>query len=324
MTELLQVLLLIVGFVLLIKGADFMVEGASALAKKMKISELVIGLTIISFGTSAPELVVNVISAFEKSNGLVFGNVIGSNLFNVLLVLGVAGLIAPLEVGRGTVYREIPFVLLVSAILYVLVNDNTFDVSNKRDILSRGDGIILLAFFLIFLAYVYALSKESFIPEETIKPMAGWLMALYIIGGMAGLLIGGDLVVDNAVKLAKTFGVSERLIGLTVVAAGTSLPELATSAVASYKGKTDIAIGNVVGSNIFNILLILGVSASIHPTYYDKSLNQDMLVMIATSFLLFIFMFTGKGGKAKKLNKPEATVFLLIFLVYMGYIIYRG
>ncbi len=321
MAELWQVLLLLVGFVLLIKGADFMVEGASSLAKKMNISELVIGLTIISFGTSAPELVVNVISALEKSNGLVFGNVIGSNLFNVLLVLGVAGLIAPLEVGRGTVYREIPFMLLVSVILYILVNDSFFDISNKRDILSRGDGIVLLSFFLIFLGYVYALSKENFIPEETIKPMAGWLMAVYIVGGMAGLLFGGEMVVNNSVKLAKTFGVSEKLIGLTVVAAGTSLPELATSAVASFKGKTDIAIGNVVGSNIFNVLLILGMSASIHPSYYDASLNQDMLVMLGTSFLLFVFMFTGKGNR---LGRLEASIFLVVFVVYMSYIIYRG
>lgn len=316
----LNFLLLIIGFVMLIKGADYLVEGASSLAKKMSVSELVIGLTIISFGTSAPELIINIISAFDKSEGLVFGNVVGSNMFNILLVLGTTGVISPFFVGRGTTWREIPFGLLVSLILFIMVNDRFFN-NGSTPLLSRGEGLVLLSFFLLFLAYVFAISNENFQPEANIKLLPLWQVILYIVGGLVGLLIGGEMVVSHAVTIAEKFGVSEKLIGLTIIAAGTSLPELATGVMAAIRKKPDIAIGNVVGSNIFNILLILGTSATIHPTFYDMSLNEDMYVMLAASLLLFIFLFT---GKKHSLNRLESAIFLILFVGYMGYIIHRG
>lgn len=317
---------LIIGFVLLIKGADYMVEGSSSLAKRLSVSELVIGLTIISFGTSAPELVVNIISALKESNGLVFGNVIGSNLFNILLVLGVAGVISPIKVRQSTIWKEIPFAFLGAVTLFVLVNDALFEngsepgslIANK---LSHGDGIILLSFFLIFVAYVFAISKENTDVEENIKVLSMPKVILFTGGGLVALVVGGNVVVSNAVSIAKEFGVSEKLIGLTVVAAGTSLPELATTGMASLRGKSDIAIGNIIGSNIFNIFLILGISSTIHPTMYDLALNSDLIVMIIASLLVFVFMFT---GKKKGLNRLEAIIFLVIFTGYMAYVIFRG
>jgi cation:H+ antiporter len=318
---------LIVGFVLLIKGAEYMVEGASALARKLKVSELVIGLSIISIGTSAPELMINIISSFKGYNGLVFGNVIGSNLFNILLVLGVAGVISSIEVSQSTVWKEIPFSLLAAIILYVLVNDGIFNKSYQEgfsvvDSLSYGDGIILLIFFLIFLVYVFSMAKVEAPAVSDAKIFSLTKSLIFTIGGIVGLMAGGEVVVSSAINIAKTFSVSEKLIGLTIVAAGTSLPELATTAVAAYKKKSDIAMGNILGSNIFNIFFILGTSASIHPTVYDPSLNSDLLFLIFASFLLFIFMFTGK--KKGSLTRFESIIFLAMFAGYMFYIIQRG
>ncbi len=313
-------LFLIFGFALLIKGADILVNGSSALARRFNISELVIGLTIVSFGTSAPELVVNIISAAEGSSGLVFGNVIGSNLFNILVVLGVSAVITPLSVTRGTTWREIPFGLLGALILFIMTNDILVD-GFSQNVLSRSDGLVLLAFFLMFLAYVFAISRNKApSPEEMVTYSLGKSL-LFIFGGLAALVWGGDIVVTNSVAIAKHWGVSEKLIGLTIVAAGTSLPELATSAVASYRGKNDIAVGNVVGSNIFNIFLILGVSATIHPAAYDSRINEDLYVLITASLLLFLFMFVGKKNR---LNRKEGALFLVIFIVYLVYIVIRG
>lgn len=314
---LLAVLLLVLGFIILIKGADFLVNGASSAAKKFGISNLAIGLTVVSFGTSAPELVVNVISAVNGNTDAAFGNVIGSNNFNLLFILGVAGMIYPLVVQRNTVRFEVPISLLAVLVLYVLVNDQRI-WGSADNMMSRTDAFILLGFFALFMVYVYRTMKSSPDLEE------GQPIKLYSTGvsiglallGLVMLIVGGKLAVDNAIDIAKYYGLSEKLIGLTILAAGTSLPELATSAVAAYRKNTDIAIGNVVGSNIFNIFFILGVTGSIQPLAFSLPLNFDIYVLTAATFLLLIFMFTLNQSK---LDRWEA---VLLFVAYITYTVY--
>jgi cation:H+ antiporter len=314
------VLLLILGFALLIKGADWLVTGASSLAKKYKVSELVIGLTIVAFGTSAPELVVNIIASGGEYDDVVFGNVIGSNIFNLLLILGVAGLIYPITVQVKTVWKEIPYSILAGLILIMLVND-TLLWKQENNLFRLRDGIILLFFFIVFLVYIFRnLRAEGGKEFDNTKVYGTLLTVAYIMAGFAGLIIGGRLVVKNAVEIAHRLSVSEKLIGLTIVSIGTSLPELATSAVAAIKRKSDLAIGNVIGSNIFNIFLILGVSGIISPLDYNTSFNTDILVYILGSSFLFIAMFT---GVKKKLDRWEAGLLLLSFVAYMAFLIWR-
>lgn len=314
---LLAVLLLVVGFVILIKGADFLVNGASSAAKKFGISNLAIGLTVVSFGTSAPELVVNVISAVNGSTDAAFGNVIGSNNFNLLFILGVAGMIYPLVVQRNTVRFEVPISLLAVLVLYILVNDQRI-WGSADNMLSRMDAFILLAFFSLFMIYVYRTMKSS--PEleegQPIKIYSTGVSIGLALLGLVMLVVGGKLAVDNAIDIAKYYGLSEKLIGLTILAAGTSLPELATSAVAAYRKNTDIAIGNVVGSNIFNIFFILGVTGSIQPLAFSLPLNFDIYVLTAATLLLLIFMFTLNQSK---LDRWEA---VLLFVAYITYTVY--
>ncbi|WP_185152793.1 calcium/sodium antiporter [Fulvivirga aurantia] len=311
--------LIILGFALLIKGADFLVSGASSLAKRFNISELAIGLTIVALGTSAPELVVNIISGSQGYSEVVFGNIIGSNIFNLFLILGVAGTIYPLAVQKKTVLRELPFLLFVTLILFYLVNDSLFhnEPLNKS---SSIDGFILLGLFMVFLIYVFYNMKSGLAEENNIKIYTPLITGLRIVGGLIGLIVGGKLVVDNAVEVANIYEVSEKLIGLTIIAAGTSLPELATSAVAAYKKQADIAIGNVVGSNIFNILLVLGVSTMISPLQYNSELNTDMYMLIAGTVMLLLFMFT---VNKKKLDRRESFLYLLSFIGYMIYLFIR-
>ncbi|MCE1155083.1 MAG: calcium/sodium antiporter, partial [Bacteroidales bacterium] len=267
----LEIVFLIAGFVLLVIGADWLVNGASALAKKYNVSDLAIGLTIVAFGTSAPELVVNVFAAAQGSHDIVLGNIIGSNNFNLLVILGIAGIITPLAVQHSTVWKEIPFSLLAVAVLFIFANDI---FSDGTGVISRFDGIILLAFFGWFLWYVGKQLKNDPAEAEIVtKQYPGWKMALLIVGGLAALIAGGRLVVTSAVDIARVMGMSEKLIGLTIVAAGTSLPELATSVVAAIKKNNDIAVGNIVGSNIFNIFLILGVSSVINPVSFNTVFN---------------------------------------------------
>lgn len=283
--------LIIVGFFVLIKGADWLVDGSSSLAKKYKISDLAIGLTIVAFGTSAPELVVNTFASFKGHQDIVFGNIIGSNNFNLFIILGLSGLITPLLVQKSTVKFEIPISLLAAVVLFLMTNDTLFGSGNT---LSRLEGFILLIFFCCFLYYVYSQLKTS--PEESeqeFKEMKGSKIALLIVAGLVGLIAGGRLVVDNAIHIAHTLGVSEKIIGLTIVALGTSLPELATSAVAAVKKKADIAVGNIIGSNIFNIFLILGVSSIIRPIKYTLSFNTDIAILVAGTLFLLLAMFTG-------------------------------
>ncbi len=311
-----EFLLLIAGFVILIYGANFLVSGASSLAKRFNISELAIGLTVVAFGTSTPELIVSGISSVQGHNEVAFGNVIGSNIFNLYLILGVAGSVYPIVVQSNTVWKEIPYSLFAMLVLFVLVNDVML-FNKPADILSLWDGIILLLFFIAFLAYVFvSMQEEQGSEENPIKIYGLPRTIIMIIGGLTGLVAGGKFVVDSSVAIAQGFGVSEKLIGLTIVATGTSLPELATYTVAAFKKRSDIAIGNVVGSNIFNVFLILSVCSLITPIPYNKAMNFDIYMVIAGTVLIFAAMFS---GRIRKLDRWEAGILLV---AYIGYVIY--
>lgn len=317
---LLQISLLVLGFVLLIKGADWLVNGATALAKKHQISDLAIGLTIVAFGTSMPELVVNAFAAFENHPDIVYGNVIGSNNFNLFIILGIAGLITPLVVQSSTVWKEIPFSLAAAILLFFLAND-FFAESDMG--LSRLDGVILLLLFAAFLFYVYKQLRTGNMPETTttVAQYSNYKIWGLILLGLILLVVGGRLVVESAVDIASALGVSQTLIGLTIVAAGTSLPELATSVVAAMKKNNDIAVGNIIGSNIFNIFLILGVSSIIRPIPFSTNFNQDIYLLILGTIILFLTMFS---GKKKKLDRWEAAILLAMYVGYTVYLINRG
>jgi cation:H+ antiporter len=310
------IVLLFVGFAVLIKGADFLVDGSSSLAKKMNVSNLAIGLTVVAFGTSTPELIVSVLSALEGKNDASFGNAIGSNNFNLLFILGIAGMIYPLVVQRSTIRYEVPLSILAALVLYILVNDKILWGSNS-DILSRIDAFILLGFFGVFLLYIIRTMKNNSDLDLTqIKIYASWLSVVMVTGGLVMLIGGGKLVVDNAIQMAHYFGMSDKLIGLTILAAGTSLPELVTSCVAAYRKNTDIAIGNVIGSNIFNIFFILGITGLIRPLPYSDAMNFDLLVLMGGTLILMVFMFT---LNTRKLDRWEA---ILLFIGYVTYTIY--
>jgi cation:H+ antiporter len=313
---LLQIILLIFGLIILIKGADWLVEGASALAKKFGISNLAIGLTIVAFGTSAPELVVNSFAAFNGSFDIVFGNVIGSNNFNLFLILGIAGIITPLTVQSSTVWKEIPISFFAILLLFFLTNDF---FTPDLNILSRMDGALLAIMFGLFLLYVYKqLKTENAENNEVQKNYSNFKIWVFIIVGLSILVLGGKIVVTNAVLLATTLGVSDKIIGLTIIAAGTSLPELATSVVAALKKNNDIAVGNIIGSNIFNIFLILSVSSFIRPIEFNTVFNTDLYILAGGTIFLFIAMFT---GKKKKLDRWEAALLLAAFIGYMSFLI---
>lgn len=319
------ILILLVGFAILIKGADFLVNGASSMAKKNGISNLAIGLTVVAFGTSMPELVVSFISALDGKSDASFGNVIGSNNFNLLFILGVSGIIYPLVVQRNTVKYEIPMSLLAAFVLFVLVNDGMLwgDTSVSAPfagILSQWDSIILLVFFVLFLFYVYRTMRltADLGEGEAVKLYTTPMAIGMVVVGIVMLVGGGELVVDNAIKIAHYYGLSEKLIGLTILAAGTSLPELATSCVAAYRKNTDIAIGNVVGSNIFNIFFILGVTGIVTPIPFNAAMNFDLQILMASTVLLMIFMFT---LNTRKLDRWEAIILLAAYLAYTIYLV---
>lgn len=315
----LPIVLLLAGFVILIKGADFLVNGASSIAKKFNVSNLAIGLTVVAFGTSMPELIVSLISAVNGRSDASFGNIIGSNNFNILFILGVSGIIYPLVVQRNTIKYEIPLSLFAALLMLVLINDNYF-VTDAIPMLSRTDSLILLFFFGLFLLYVYRSMSRSTDVEEgaKIKIYSTWVGIGLVLIGVAMLVGGGKLVVDNAIAIAQHAGLSEKLIGLTILAAGTSLPELATSAVAAYRKNTDIAIGNVVGSNLFNILFILGATGLIHPITYNPTMNFDIYVMLVATVVLMIFMFT-MGRRV--LDRWEAVLLLGGYVTYTIFLI---
>lgn len=317
--------LFIVGFVLLIKGADILVEGASSIAKRYALSELVIGLTIVSFGTSMPELIVNLLSSAQGSTELAIGNIFGSNVANILLILGFSAIVRPLPIQRSIYFTEIPISILATCLVGFLANANLF---MKTDVLSisRYDGLILILFFGLFMTYIFAVSKENngnvqkLDDSDSFKMMSMLKSVLYVCGGVIALFIGGKWIVDGAVYIATSLGLSEAFIGLTIIAIGTSLPELVTSVVAARKGKADMAIGNVIGSNIFNIFWILGLSATIKSLPFNVISNDDILMLIFSSLLL---IFAVINGKKPVVSRFEGFVFVLIYFAYLTYLVVR-
>ncbi len=312
-----SLLLIVVGFAGLIFGANWLVDGASSLAKKYNIPDLVIGLTIVAFGTSAPELVVNSIASVDGLSDIVLANVIGSNNFNLFIILGIAGLIYPMTFHSSMVKREIPISLIITILLFALATD--FFINENSEI-STLDGLILLTAFIFFLFYLFKNMKADKVDEIPVTPKSNLKIWSLIILGFSGLIIGGKLVVDNSIGIATDLGISQKIIGLTIIAAGTSLPELITSIVAALKKNSDIAIGNVIGSNIFNVLLILSVSSLISPIKYNQIFNQDFAILIGGTVFLILAMFT---GKRKKLDRWEAAILLGFYLVYTGYLIFK-
>ena len=322
-----QYFLFIAGFVLLIKGADLLVEGASSIGKKFNLSDLVIGLTVVSFGTSLPELLVNLVASFNGSSELAVGNVFGSNIANVLLILGVSSLICPLPINRNTYFSEIPFSLIATLLVGFLANANLeigFTEPKEGLYISTFDGYILLFFFVLFLGYVYIVARqsngsayeESNVVEESWGKSAG-----YILIGIVGLYFGGQWVVDGAILIAGKFGLSETFIGLTVVAFGTSLPELVTSVIAAVRKNTDIAVGNAIGSNIFNLLWILGISAVIKPLEFYVISNMDLFMIIIASTMLIMAVII---GKRPIISRWEGFWFVLTYILYMIFLVNRG
>jgi cation:H+ antiporter len=312
-------LLFVLGFVLLIFGANGLVDGASSLAKRLNISDLVIGLTIVAFGTSTPELVVSVLAGLEGKTDIAIGNVVGSNIFNSLFILGLAAILSPINVQHNTTWKEIPLMLLSAIVLGFLVNDVLISGAATSEV-TRVDGLILLSFFAIFMYYVIDMARNDPTPSEEIKQLPIWKAGLFLVLGLVGLVLGGKWIVDGAVEMARAVGMSESVIGLTIISAGTSLPELATSAVAAYKKNSEIAIGNVVGSNIFNVFFILGISATINPLNFNPAMNFDVMINIIVSIFMFVFLFTGKG---RRIDRWEGIVFMLAYVVYVSYLIYN-
>jgi cation:H+ antiporter len=313
-----QVLLLTAGFILLIYGANLLVNSASALADSLSIPKIVIGLTVVAFGTSAPELIVNVFAALQNSPGIALGNVAGSNLFNIMLILGTSAVVYPLVVKSNTTWVEIPLCLLSAVLVLILSNDSILDPGIKSEI-SRSEGIILLTFFIIFLYYNLQLAKKGDVTEDLgIKRMGRTKAVLFILVGLVLLVAGGRMIVFSALQLAENFGISQRIIALTIISAGTSLPELATSVLAAARKNTDIAIGNIVGSNIFNVFLVLGATAVIRPVSLPPGANIDLLLNIVVSLMLFLFIFTGKG---RRIDRTEGVIFIVLYAAYLGYLI---
>ena len=327
-------LLFAFGVTLLIKGADWLVQGASDIAQRFGISDLAIGLTVVSFGTSMPELLVNVIASFNDSADIAIGNILGSNISNTLLILGTTAIIAPLTIQKSTVLKEIPFCLLASCALYVMANDAMINGYAFSE-LSRGDGIVFLGFFLIFLYYTFGMGTTVNKDEEHTKPsmsvLRAWMMVLV---GLIGLSLGGSIAVDTAQTMAISLGISEALVGLTAVAIGTSLPELTASVMAALKGRSDIAIGNIVGSNIFNIFWILGLSATIKPLAFQPAQNLDLLVVVLSALLLFFMVQNGhvhhrvlmwwRKQENFVLKRWEGATLLCSYVAYIIYIGLRG
>lgn len=314
---LMQFLLFVVGFVVLIKGADFFVDGASSLARNFKISKMLVGLTIVSFGTSAPEFAVSVQAMLSGSGDIILGNVIGSNILNILLILGVSALVHDLKVKNDTVKREIPIVLLLTSAFIVLMYDSLFGVGENT--ITRGDGMVILLFFSIFLYYLFFMMRHRKNEESSDKEIVFSLRKslIFSILGIVATVIGSNLVVESATVIAKEVGISERIVGLTMIALGTSLPELVTSIVATKKGEYDIAIGNVVGSNIFNIGIVLGLPVVLFGNISVGTFHViDLVFLFLSTFALLIF-----SGNDYKIRKQEAVLFLLMFILYYAFII---
>ncbi|WP_066059744.1 calcium/sodium antiporter [Robertmurraya korlensis] len=315
-------LLLIVGFALLIKGADFFVEGASKIAQALHVSPLLIGLTIVAFGTSSPEATVSIVAALEENAGVAIGNVVGSNIFNITFVVGLTAILNPLKVANETIRKEIPFTLLASTALLILISDIHLQ-SLSANFITRSDGLIFLLFFAVFLYYIFEVarhSRDQLMKESVTAEKPSWgKNILFTIGGLAAIIFGGDLTVNNAIDIAYSFGMSETLVGLTIVAIGTSLPELITSITAAIKKQSEIALGNIVGSNIFNILFVLGAASVISPLAVDPKIFIDVVLMMILTIVLLIFSRTNS-----RIGKFEGIFLAVSYIVYMTYIIMRN
>lgn len=306
-----NILLLILGFVLLIKGADLFVDGASSTAQNFKVSKMLIGLTIIAFGTSAPEFAVSMQSLAKGSTDMVLGNVMGSNILNILLILGVAAVIHPIKIRNNTVKKELPLCLLISTLLVVLFLDIRISNGFVNQI-TRSDALVILLFFTIFLYYLIILARQKKDVEEEEPKFKLGKSLLFVLIGLVGIIIGSNLVVDNASHIAKALGLSERIIALTIIAFGTSLPELVTTVVSSEKGEQDLLLGNIVGSNIFNTCVVLGIPVALYGNITPSSFNYiDLIMLIGSAFLLFIF-----AESRRKITRVEGALMLLVFVIY--------
>ena len=316
----LNIIFLLAGLALILLGANILTDGSASVAKRFNISDLVIGLTIVAFGTSAPELVISVLSSLKGSAEMAIGNVVGSNIFNILMIIGCTALVMPMKVGDGTMSKEIPLVILSSLVLAAFANDVLLD-GGAANVISRIDGLVLLGFFLIFMRYTFAIARnggESQEESQEIKLMPVWKSAVFILGGLAGLIGGGQLFVEGASGVARSLGVSESIIGLPLVAGGTSLPELATSVTAALKKNPGIAIGNVIGSNLFNIFFVLGCSASIAPLPMGNINNMDMAVLVGSSVL---FWLVGWFFRKRTITRPEGALLILCYVAYTTWLI---
>lgn len=313
------ILLMIVGLALLLVGANYLTEGSSAVAKRFGISEFVIGLTIVAIGTSAPELVVSFISTMEGKTDVAIGNVIGSNLFNILMILGVTALIRPIRIEHNTLSRDIPFGLLAAIVLAICGLD--IWLCGESGSITRSEGLLLLCFFVVFMAYSFATAKRDEAPEENVpaqensKKRSIWIELLMIVGGLAGLIYGGDLFLEYAVIFARDMGMSEAVIAVTLMAGGTSMPELITCVIAAAKNKGQLALGNVIGSNISNIFLILGTCATVSPLRLGEILPLDLIILVAASLIIAVSAFTFRRNE---LDRAEGVIFILL---YIGYVV---
>lgn len=312
-----QIILLIVGFVVLIKGADIFVDGASSLAQNFKLSKMLIGLTIVAFGTSAPEFAVSIKSIISNNADMVIGNVVGSNIFNILFIIGICSLIKPIVVKNNTIKKEIPIVIMISTLLFFLMKDNLFD-SNAINMITRNDGFVILLFFMIFIYYLISIMRNK--KDEDVLESAKFGMSksiLFTILGIVCIILGSNFVVDSASNIAVSLGVSQKMIALTIVAFGTSLPELVTSIVSIKKGEQEILVGNIVGSNVFNIGIVLGLPVALFGSIRAVGFNSiDLIVLLLSAILLFIFSF-----KDHKIKKIEGIIMLIIFIIYYSFVI---
>ncbi len=315
----LQVVLLLAGLALVVFGADYLVEGASAIARRFGLSEFVIGLTIVGMGTSAPEMVVSFIGAAQGNADIALGNVVGSNIFNTLLILGVTALLLPMPITAGNRKKDIPMNIVITILLIVLGLEMTL-FGFGADGLSRVDGAILLTLFIVYMVQAFRQKEQAEPSPEETKPVKPWLAVVMILGGLAGLVYGGNLFVDSATSIAKALGVSDKFIAITILAGGTSMPELATCVAAAVKKKGQLALGNIIGSNVFNLLLILGGSALIHPLSFVDISYVDLGVLLASSLALLTSCFVGRKNV---LDRLDGAFFLLLWAAYMTYLIIR-
>jgi cation:H+ antiporter len=326
----LHIAMLLGGMLLLIKGADYLVDGASSIAYKLGISTLLVGLTVVAFGTSAPELAVNIAAAMTGSVDVALGNINGSNIANVLLILGITAMVARIPVRSRTVQKEIPFMILAGVMMVVMMADSYLDFGATSLVISRIDGLTMLGFFAIFMYYLFLSAKAAKGGDRGEKPEHAFLPALGLTAaGLVGLVLGGHFTVTGATELATLLGISQGLIAITVIGIGTSLPELVTAVVAARKGKTDLAIGGVVGSNIFNVLLVIGLTSTIAPQGLPASQAnlEDAIVAMGAMMLLLVFLFFSRPKDKREsggLDKYTGTVFIAIYVVYIAYIIIRG